>query len=130
MLRHRKCCQQYTSRRTIQAARNVLRSALNHAMTEELLAHNPAAFARVRGPREQRREPWTVDEARRFLESAKQDSNPMYAAYVLILVLGLCRGEVLALKWSDVRAAAAELHINWQLQRVSHNLLHYGMAAS
>lgn len=32
--------------------------------------------------------------------------------------------EALGLTWTDVRAAAAELHINWQLQRVSHNLLH------
>jgi integrase len=119
-----KCCQQYTSARTIQAARNVLRTALNHAMTEELLARNPAALARVRGPRKQRREPWTVDEARRFLESAQHDRDPLYAAYVLVLVLGLRRGEVLGLTWNDVRAAAAELHINWQLQRVSHNLLH------
>lgn len=119
-----KCCEQHTSTRTIQAARNVLRTALNHAMTEELLGRNPAALARVRGPRKRRREPWTVDEARRFLESAKQDGDPLYAAYVLILVLGLRRGEVLGLTWNDVRVTAAELHINWQLQRVSHHLLH------
>ena len=31
---------------------------------------------------------WTVDEARRFLESARRDQDPFYAAYVLILVLG------------------------------------------
>ena len=47
----RKCCQQYPSARTIQAAQNVLRTTLNHAMTEELIARNPAALTRVRGPR-------------------------------------------------------------------------------
>jgi integrase len=119
-----KCCKQHTSARTIQAARNVLRTALNHAMTEELLARNPAALTRIRGPRKQRREPWTVDEARRFLESAQQDNDPLYAAYVLVLVLGLRRGEALGLTWNDVRAPAAELHINWQLQRVGRSLLH------
>ncbi|WP_200827799.1 hypothetical protein [Thermomonospora echinospora] len=30
-----------------------------------------------------------MDEARKFLESARNDGDPMYAAYVLILILGL-----------------------------------------
>jgi len=36
--------------------------------------------------------PWTAEEARQFLESAKRDQDPLYAAYVLILVLGLRKG--------------------------------------
>jgi hypothetical protein len=44
-----------------------MRAALNHAMTEELLARNLAALARVRRPRKQRCESWAVDEAWRFL---------------------------------------------------------------
>ena len=51
-------------------------------------------------------------------------NDPLYAAYVLVLVLGLRRGEVLGLTWDDVRTAAAELHITRQLQRVSGDLLH------
>jgi hypothetical protein len=38
---------------------------------------------------------WSVDEARRFLESARHNQDPFYSAYVLILVLGLRKGEVL-----------------------------------
>ena len=119
-----KCCQSLPSRRTVQAARNILRAALNHAIAEELLVRNPAALARVRAPRKQPREPWSVDEARRFLESARTARDPLYAAYVLVLILGLRRGEVLGLSWQDVRTAAAELHINRQLQRISGELLH------
>ena len=37
-----------------------------------------------------------LDEARAFLESARHDRDPLYAAYVLVLVLGLRKGEVLA----------------------------------
>jgi hypothetical protein len=33
--------------------------------------------------------------ARRFLESARRDGDPVYAAYVLVLVCGLRKGEVL-----------------------------------
>jgi integrase len=39
----------------------------------------------------------TVDEARRFLESAREDNDPLYGLWVLILVLGLRRGEGLRL---------------------------------
>jgi hypothetical protein len=35
---------------------------------------------------------WSVDEARAFLESARTGNDPLYAAYVLVLVLGLRRG--------------------------------------
>jgi integrase len=53
----------------------------------------------------------TADEARRFLESAKRDRDPLYAAYVLILVLGLRKGEVIGLPWSAVNLDQAELDV-------------------
>ena len=68
--------------------------------------------------------PLTADEARRFLEPAKRDRDPRYAAYVLILVLGLRKGEVVGLPWSAVDLDHAELDISWQLQRVRGQLLH------
>lgn len=49
--------------------------------------------------------------------------NPLYAAYVLILVLGLQKGEVVGLPWSAVSLDRAELDIGWQLQRVRRELL-------
>ena len=48
----------------------------------------------------------------------------LYAAYVLVLVLGLRRGEVLGLTWDDINTDAAEVAITWQLQRVSGQLHH------
>src|SRR5262249_36276741 len=50
--------------------------------------------------------------------------DPLYAAYVLILVMGLCKGEVIGLPWSAVNLDRAELDIGWQLQRVRRQLLH------
>jgi hypothetical protein len=41
-----------------------------------------------------------AEEARQFLESAKRDQDPLYAAYVLILVMGLRKGEVIGLPWT------------------------------
>ena len=121
-----KCCQDYPSRRTIAAARNTLRAALNHACTEEILHRNVAAFVKVPAARKRTRKAstWTVEEARRFLEHARETDDPLYAAWVLILVMGMRKGEVFGLRWADVDFAAEELAIGWQLQRVGSRLLH------
>lgn len=118
------CCQQVASSRTIRDAWTVLRSALSNAMREELVSKNVAALVRLPKPRKRKIKPWTADEARRFLESAREGGDSLYAAYVLILVLGLRRGEALGLTWEDVDLDAAELHVGHQLQRVRGQLLH------
>lgn len=64
-----------------------------------------------------------ADEARCFLESARNDGDPLYAAYVLILVLGLRKGEVLGLPLDAIDLEGEELKIGWQLQRVRRQLL-------
>ena len=48
----------------------------------------------------------------------------MYAAYVLVLVMGLRKGEVLGLTWPAVDIIRGELVIEHQLQRVRRELLH------
>ncbi|MEU9511492.1 hypothetical protein [Micromonospora sp. NPDC048169] len=48
-------------------------------------------------------------EVRQFLESARADGDPPYAAYVMILVLGLRRSEVLGLRCEDIELATNEL---------------------
>ncbi|HZA31520.1 MAG TPA: hypothetical protein VE462_08395 [Propionibacteriaceae bacterium] len=68
--------------------------------------------------------PWSSEEARRFLESARADRDVMYAAYVLILVLGLRKGEVLGLRWEAVDLGGRELVIDHQVQRVRRELLY------
>jgi integrase len=47
----------------------------------------------------------------------------LYAAFVLILVLGLRKGEVLGLAWELVNLDDAELYVSEQVQRVSNELL-------
>jgi integrase len=104
--------------------RGVLRSALNHAATEELVTRNVASLVKLPAIRRRKGKAWTSEEAPRFLESARADHDPLYAAYVLILVLGLRKGEVLGLTEDDVNLEQGELTIGWQLQRVGRQLLH------
>ncbi len=119
-----RCCHANPSPRTIKDLRTVLRSALAAAMREELVEKNVAALVKLPKQRKRNVIPWTSDEARRFLESAAEDDDPFYAAYVLVLVLGLRKGEVLGLTWDSVDLDAAELVVDHQLQRVRRELLY------
>jgi integrase len=119
-----KCCHEVLSAGTRKDARNVLRAALACAIEEQIITSNPAGFrlSNRGGPRRKRRS-WTVDDARRFLESARSDDDVLYAAYVLVLVLGLRVGELLGLTWELVSLDSAELYVGEQLQRVGRQLL-------
>jgi integrase len=52
------------------------------------------------------------------LESARADGDRLYAAYVLILITGLRKGEVLGLGWDEIDLSAGTVAIDWQIQRV------------
>ncbi|WUJ26295.1 site-specific integrase [Micromonospora sp. NBC_00389] len=73
--------------------------------------------------RRRRGKSWSSDEARTFLESARHDEDPLYAAYALVLVVGLRKGEALGLTGEGVDLDAGELAIGRQLQRVRGQLL-------
>jgi integrase len=121
-----KCCDSRLSAVTINDIRACLRSALSQAATEDLIVKNMAMSVKVPSKRLRKRkmQAWSSEEARRFFESARDDSDPLYVAYVLILALGLRKGEVLGLVWNDVNLDSAELTLGRQLQRVSGQLLH------
>jgi integrase len=119
-----ECCRQTLSKRSVNDARTILRSALTNAMVEERISKNVAQLVKVQRARRKRPDPWSVEEACGFLENAQLWRDYLYASYVLILVLGLRKGEVLGLTWSDVNLDTGELHIRHQLQRVRRRLLH------
>jgi integrase len=107
--------------RKVQLVRTVLSAALTRAVREELISRNVARLVEL--PAWQRRDihPWSPEEARRFLNAAS--STSLYPAYLLLLVYGLRRGEVLGLRWQDVDLARSELHIRQQLGRVGREIL-------
>ncbi|OUC97439.1 site-specific integrase [Streptosporangium minutum] len=123
-----KCCKGYPSRSTIAGIRRVLRSALSTAIREELIPKNVAALTTLPNPSKTKKKrqhvAWGVDEARKFLEHLRAEDDPLYAAYVLILVLGLRRGEVLGLAWDCVDLGGEQVWISRQLNRVRGELLH------
>jgi integrase len=121
-----KCCHETLSVRSRKDARDTLRAALSCAVEDEVIGRNPVKGRTVqrRGPRLRRkRQSWSVDDARWFLESVWHAGEALYAAFVLVLVLGLRRGEVLGLAWDQVDLDAGELYVGEQLQRVRHKLV-------
>jgi len=106
--------------RKVQIVRTALSAALTRAQREELVTRNVARLVEL--PTWQRAEiqPWSADEASRFLRAA--EGHPLYPAFVLLLFYGLRRGEVLGLRWCDVDQMHGALHIRQQLQRVGRTL--------
>ena len=117
-----KCCHAVLSARSRNDARDTLRAALACAVDEEIISRNIAAVVKLPTPRKSKRLWWSVDEARRFLEYARGSGETLYAAFVLVLVMGLRKGEVLGLAWDLIDFDAADLYVGEQVQRVGHQL--------
>jgi len=109
--------------RTVQVMRTVLSSALSRAMREELISRNVAQLTELPGWERQPIRPWSAAEARAFLGAAKED--PLYPAFMLLLVYGLRLGEVLGLRWHDIDEHDGEVRIRQQVQRVRGQLRLY-----
>lgn len=119
-----ECCEAYPSRRVVQAARDALRAALTHAVSEEEISKNVASLVTVPKPRRRRIKPWSVVEASQFLADAAARDDHLFAAWMLVLCLGLRRGEVLGLTWQSVDFEAGEIYVDHQIQRASREILH------
>ncbi|GAA1807751.1 site-specific integrase [Planosporangium flavigriseum] len=122
-VRARACCRAYPSPNTIKGLRATFRAAMTQAMTEDLVAKNVVSLTRVKSSRKKKGDAWESEEARQFLEAMRAEGDVLYAAWVLVLVLGLRKGELLGLSWDGIDLEAGELRISWQLQRVSGDLL-------
>jgi integrase len=96
--------------------RIVLSAALTCALREELVQRNVARLVQLPKKYEaSERSPWSVEEAKRFLTVATD--HEFYPAFLLLMLYGLRRGEVLGLRWCDVDFVQGIVHIRNQLQR-------------
>ncbi|MGW4197873.1 tyrosine-type recombinase/integrase [Streptomyces sp. NPDC005004] len=119
-----ECCEMHPSRRVVQAARDALRAALTHAVAEEEIGKNVASLVKVPKPRRRRIKPWSVAEAGRFLADCAAREDHLFAAWMLVLCLGLRRGEVLGLTWKSIDFETSEIYVDHQIQRAGRQILH------
>jgi integrase len=107
--------------RKVHIMRTVLSAALARAVREELITRNVARSVELPSWQRGTIQPRTADEAKRFLIAAKSD--PLCAAFVLLVLCGVRRGEVLGLRWGDIEFDRGVFRISQQVQRIRGELL-------
>src|SRR5206468_11128934 len=103
------------SARTIQLAHATLRRALNDAVRDELIPRNPVLLVQAGKLPRRNIVPLTLAEAKALLATAATDR--LYALWLILISLGLRRGEALALRWSDFDFDAMTVRVSRSLQR-------------
>src|SRR5215218_3152741 len=103
------------SPRTVQYVHVVMHRALKQAVRWGLVPRNVSEA--VDPPRIHRKEmrPLSPEQARTFLEAARQDR--LEALYVIALHCGLRQGELFGLRWDDVDLEVGILRVNRTLSR-------------
>jgi len=116
------CCGRTPSKRQIQFVHAVLRNALSNAEREELVTRNVAKLVQIPSPRYKVGKGLQITDVAKLLKEAKK-STRLYALYVVAATLGLRRGELLGLRWTDVDLDRATLRVEQTVQRVDGRLL-------
>ena len=100
---------------TVRGVHIMLHSALDRAVKEKLLLHNPAEDCVV--PKLQRQEMRTLkpEDMRAYLEAAER--RGVLALFYLELVSGIRKGELAALLWSDLDAEHGTISVSKQVGR-------------
>jgi integrase len=116
-----RCCRRRPSARTVQYIHAVLRSALQQAMREELIARNVARIVETPTVTPKEVRPLNPAEARLLLKTARY--HRLYALWLLLVSTGLRRGEALALTWSDIDFSNGQLRVRRNVQRIRRELI-------
>ena len=104
---------------TIKNALSLLRSAMNHAVREEVIPRNPALgvgklvarIARSSGLETKQVEAWSREEVEALLALAGQHEKRFEPMLRFLFSTGARRSEALAIKWEDVDFSRGRIHI-------------------
>lgn len=92
----------------------ILRRALTVAVRWGLIERNPVLMVDPPPMSHQEIQPYTVEEARRFLDAV--DEHRLRARWIIGVSLGLRQGETLGLRWEDVDLTQSQLHVRRALR--------------
>ena len=109
------------SDRVIRAIHANCRSALEKAVQEDLIKTNPAIGCKLPPKKSREMKVLTQGEIVRFLNRAKEEDY--YELFLLELATGMRRGEILALKWSDLNFKTRELRIERQVNVIHEEII-------
>jgi integrase len=101
------------SARIVEYAHVLFKAALKQAVRWRLLPNNPMdAVNRPPGSRPKRRF-WTPEQARTFLNAIQKDR--LHGLYLLVILTGLRRGELLGLRWDDIDWSRSSITVQHSL---------------
>lgn len=111
------------SSRTAQIAHHVINKALNDAVLWNRCTRNPAAVVPTPSHAKTEREPFSLDESRRILETAEkldaEDTGPILASrWTASFLTGARKSELLGLTWDRVDLENKTIDLAWQLQQL------------
>lgn len=109
------------SDRVIRAIHANCRSALEKAVQEGLIKTNPAIDCKLPPKKSREMKVLTQSEVIRFLNRAKEEDY--YELFLLELATGMRRGEILAVKWSDLNFKTGELRIERQVNVIHEKII-------
>jgi integrase len=93
------------SARTVRYVHTIIHAGLGAAVRDGLLARNPADAAdppTAKQAASPEIHPWQAEQLRAFLAWSQAHDDADYAAWLLLSMTGMRRGEALALQWRDV----------------------------
>ena len=100
-------CGKGLSDRSVRSCYAVCQMALDKAVEERLIHSNPAIGCKLPPLKGKEMKILTQEEIQRFLIQAKAEG--MYELFLLELITGMRRGELLALRWSDLDFATGQV---------------------
>ncbi|MFF7242608.1 tyrosine recombinase XerC [Embleya sp. NPDC008237] len=105
-----------TTAATAKEAHRVLRSAMTAACREELITRNVVSLVEAPVVDSYEAEIWSLEQTLAFIVVARRD--PLYAAFMVAIGLGLRRGELVGLRWQDIDLDTRTLRVRKQRQSV------------
>lgn len=108
------------SPKTVKHVHTMLHKALEDAVRWGHLARNPVSLATPPKPRTPEMKVWTPEQLRAFVYHARTDR--LFAAWLLLVITGMRRGEVLGLAWDHVDLSRGRLSVvrNLTVVRYEH----------
>jgi integrase len=104
------------SARTVRYIHTILQASLSAAVSAGLLIRNPAADPKQSKPptskqaRPPEMHPWSAAQLSAF-PAWSAAASPLHMAWWLLAMTGMRRGELLALRWSDIDLASATISV-------------------
>lgn len=104
------------SAHSVRLAHSVIREALQHAFEMNMVPRNVADATKPPRAVRPQVKVWDAEDARAFLDAA--DDDAFAPLWLMALVTGMRRGELIGLRWQDVDLQRAVLHVRHTLMVV------------